>query len=272
VTSISFDRAADIYDATRGYTPAVADAIGAAVFAAAGDRPGTRMLEIGIGTGRIALPILARGADVVGVDVSPRMLERLAANFAERRTAEPDRPWGQLDARLCDITALPFPDASFDAAIVVHVLHLVSAWRTALDEVLRVIRPGGVFLIGNDRAPGTVYSRLRGKWNTIVQELGADLTPPGAAGYEPVLDELRARGLTGEATTPVTWTERHRPRQIIDDIARRTWSGTWSVPDDILAMSITRLEAWAERELGPDFETPIDERAEFMLARFQLPT
>lgn len=270
--SISFDRAADTYDATRGYPPGVADQIGAAIFAAAGGRSGTRILEIGIGTGRIAVPLLAHGADVSGVDLSPRMLARLAANLAAQRAAAPDRPWGHLDARPGDITALPFSSASFDATIAVHILHLVSGWRAAVDETLRVIRPGGALLIGNDRYPGTVYSRLRGEWNRIVEEMGTDLTPPGAAGYEPVLDDLRARGLTAEVMPPVIWSERHVPRQIIADIARRTWSGTWSVPDDVLAASITQLESWAERELGPAFDTPIDERGEFKLVRFAIPT
>ncbi len=78
--SLSFDRVAGRYDTTRGYPPDVARQI------AAGDglgqlKPAAAALEIGIGTGRIALPLLECGVNVTGVDISPLMLEQLSAKY-----------------------------------------------------------------------------------------------------------------------------------------------------------------------------------------------
>jgi ubiquinone/menaquinone biosynthesis C-methylase UbiE len=271
MSSISFDRAADIYDATRGYSPAVADAIGAALCDAAGTRPGSRWLEIGIGTGRIAVPLLARGAAVTGVDISPRMLERLRVNVAARRAAEPDRPWGTLDVRIADMTELPFADGAFDAVVAVHVLHLVTTWQQALDEALRVLRPGGPLLIGGDAHPGAESRAIEREWVAIAQNLGANVSRPGAANHEAVFAELRRRNLTVEPLAPVVWTDRTTPRAALDQIARRVWSRTWAVPDDLFAESVRRLEQWAHYTYGAALDTPREEPSEFGVVRVVKP-
>lgn len=265
--SISFDRAADIYDETRGYTPAVAEAIGAMLFEAAGGQPGAHLLEIGIGTGRIALPLLARGVAVTGVDISPRMLERLHANHAARQTIEPGRSWGVLDARIADMTALPFADDAFDAVVAVHVLHLVSGWRQALDEALRVLRPGGPLLIGADAHPDAQSRAIEAEWVAIAQDLGADVSRPGAANHEAVFAELRGRGLAIERLNPVTWTDHATPRATLDYLARRVWSRTWGVPDDVFAESMRQVEEWARDEYGDTLDTPREKTSEFGLVR-----
>src|SRR5438128_12662491 len=77
--SISFDRAADTYDQTRGYPPDVQERIGRALLDAAGATHQSRILEMGVGTGRIALPIIRAGYRYTGVDISPRMMEKLRA-------------------------------------------------------------------------------------------------------------------------------------------------------------------------------------------------
>ena len=86
--SLAFDRAAPLYDATRGYPPEVAEQIGAAIIKAADAQPDTRFLEIGVGTGRIALPIALHGYDYTGVDISAPMVDRLRAKVAELQQAE----------------------------------------------------------------------------------------------------------------------------------------------------------------------------------------
>jgi SAM-dependent methyltransferase len=268
--SISFDPAADRYDASRGYPPETAQAIAAAIFRAAGARPRSHFLEIGVGTGRIAIPLLEQGADVTGVDISPRMVDRLRANLAARQSERPDLPWGVLHVRLADMTALPFDPGTFDAVVAVHVLHLVSEWRRALDEVLRVLRPGGALLIGQDQWPENAAGELQSRWTAIVRQLGSDVGYIGA-GYSTVLDELRARGLTAEETRPVGWTVRRTPREDLNYIVQRVWSRTWQAPPDVFAESAQLLEAWAEQHFGPTLDVPQDRRAEFLLARIVTP-
>ncbi|HKB48903.1 MAG TPA: class I SAM-dependent methyltransferase [Ktedonobacterales bacterium] len=269
--SISFDRAAEGYDASRGYSPATAEAIGWALFAATGARPGSRFLEMGIGTGRIAIPLLALGANVTGVDISSRMVERLHANLEARRAEQPELPWGTLEVQLADMTALPFATNSFDAVVAVHVFHLVSDWERALDEALRVLAPGGSLLLGQDRHPGAASLEMQSRWSAIATDLGANVRPIGVSSYEAALAALQQRGLAAQESLPVTWEELSSPRDQLSYIGQRIWSRTWSVPDDLFPESIRRLEAWAELQYGAALDTPRAEAGQFFLARIVKP-
>src|SRR4029079_90376 len=150
MTSVSFDRAAEYYDATRGYAEGSADRIRDAIVAYTGASQATRVLELGVGTGRIALPFIRAGYDYTGVDISQAMMDRLRAKLAGDQSVADYR----FQLRQGDITALPFEDSSFDVIIAVHVLHLVADWRRAVQEARRVLRNGGQLLIGYDGAPG----------------------------------------------------------------------------------------------------------------------
>jgi ubiquinone/menaquinone biosynthesis C-methylase UbiE len=82
MSAVSFDRAAEYYDATRGLPPAIREQPADVLVAELSGR-GT-CLEIGVGTGRIALPLHERGAQLVGADIAPAMLARLAENGGGR--------------------------------------------------------------------------------------------------------------------------------------------------------------------------------------------
>ncbi len=87
-----------------------------------------RILEVGCGEGEMAEQ-LGESAEVVAVDQSPRMVELTA-----RRG---------VDAHVADVQALPFPDASFDAVLAAWMLYHVSDLDRGLEEIARVLRPGG---------------------------------------------------------------------------------------------------------------------------------
>lgn len=88
------------------------------------------VLEVGCGPGDFALLVAAEtGADVVAVDISPRMVE-----LARSRG---------VDARLGDVQELPFADAGFEAAVAGWMLYHVPDLPRAIDELARVLRPGG---------------------------------------------------------------------------------------------------------------------------------
>jgi ubiquinone/menaquinone biosynthesis C-methylase UbiE len=93
---------------------------------------GLDVLDCGCGTGLLLEPIAKLARRAVGVDLSPGMLERARARG--------------LDVREGSVTALPFPDASFDVACSFKVLPHVKDIGRALREMARVTRPGGVVL------------------------------------------------------------------------------------------------------------------------------
>ena len=141
--------------------------------------PHHSVLEIGCGSGH-NLEQLARrsGAGLVaGIDPSDVMLR-----LATRRLREPIER-GQVDVRRAEAVRLPFEPASFDAAFAVHVIYFWPDARVELREIRRVLRPGGVLVIGfrpddpGARAslPGSVYHlRSATRLEMLLRENGFD--------------------------------------------------------------------------------------------------
>lgn len=102
-----------------------------------------RLLDIGTGTGTLARAAVRRwpGVEVVGIDVSSGMAE-VAEGEADRLLTADER--ARLSTRVAPAGDLPFPDASFDAAMSSFVLQLVPNRFQALREAHRVLRPGGL--------------------------------------------------------------------------------------------------------------------------------
>jgi ubiquinone/menaquinone biosynthesis C-methylase UbiE len=265
--SLSFDRVADRYDATRIHPAKASAEIAAGLMRVGGLRSGADVLEIGIGTGRIALPLLASGVNVTGVDIAPRMLEHLATKYSAWQAESAELATGQLTVQIADMTALPYADASFDAVIAVHVLHLVPPWRKALDEALRVLRPDATLLLGQDiAAPNAMNHDIQDRWAQIVRELGADPQRVGARTFAEILGELRRRGLTVTESILASWDHVAVPRQVLDYVESRTWSQTWNIPDDIFAESMRRLRAWVASSYGDKIDMPFTTRLSFKVA------
>jgi SAM-dependent methyltransferase len=108
-----------------------------ATLAALGDVAGRRVLDAGCGAGALAAELVARGATVEGVDVSPRMVA-----LARARGLGPRARFAVGD--LTDGAALAaFPDDAFDAAAASLVLHYVRDWEPLLGRLARVVRGGG---------------------------------------------------------------------------------------------------------------------------------
>jgi demethylmenaquinone methyltransferase/2-methoxy-6-polyprenyl-1,4-benzoquinol methylase len=165
-----FDRIAPVYDVMNRVMTAGLDMRWRRLAARAAVRPGDRVLDAACGTGDLAIADKKAGAErVTGLDFSPKMLERA------RRKADLDWVEG-------DMLALPFADATFDAATVGFGVRNVADLELALRELRRVLRPGGRLAILEITQPRGPLKPFFSLWfDRIVPLLGRVL--PGGAAY-----------------------------------------------------------------------------------------
>ncbi len=110
-----------------------------AIFALLPELEGRRVLDVGCGTGNISLALARRGGRVVGVDSSGPMLAS-AHDKAERQ--------GLALAWIRALAGqLPFAGASFDAVVCILALDFMTDRESALEEMVRVLRPGGFLTV-----------------------------------------------------------------------------------------------------------------------------
>lgn len=135
-----FDQLADGYDrAALRFFPFAADRLAERL----APRPGEKILDVGTGTGAVAIALAQRlsgSGRVLAVDISERMLDRAYANI--RRMA-----LHNIDLHRMDASALEFRDGYFDALTCAFALCLLPDMVAALREWRRVLRPGGRLLV-----------------------------------------------------------------------------------------------------------------------------
>jgi ubiquinone/menaquinone biosynthesis C-methylase UbiE len=150
-------------------------------------QPGDQVLEVGCGTGDVAIAACApagpRGS-VAAIDASPEMLAVARSKAA--------RAGVTVDFRLEPIEALTFPDATFDVVLSSLMMHHLpdDLKRQGLAEIARVLKPGGRVLIVDIKRPSTRLGRvfntlmLHGRLKTAIQDLPAMLQDAGYIAIE----------------------------------------------------------------------------------------
>lgn len=165
---------------------------------------GLRLLDIGCGTGHHLARLRQRGFNVAGVDGSEEMLAHARAN-------NPD-----VEIRRADVEDLPFPSASFDLIICIEVLRYLPDSSRCIQEMARVLRPGGICL-----ATAAPILNLNGYWlvNRAAQlapigdlvRLKQFFTTSGRLRREFVSAGFMDLALHGVYWGPVNWAERLAP-------------------------------------------------------------
>lgn len=247
-TTVSFDRVSDIYDATRGFPPGISEQVTDFILNLVSPTADTKFYETGIGTGRIAVPIAKRGYSYTGIDISEKMLAELHQKL--------EGVSHKLTAIQGDATALPFDDNSFDVALVVHVFHLIFAWKQALAEIRRVLKSGGILLYTHAQTNISADSEVNAprwefgeRWKAILEGYGHPLPRYGATEDE-VLAELEKQGATLETQIAAQWRVEDSVGKLVEVQENRIQSAAWSIPDEIFPLAIRDLRSWALERYG----------------------
>jgi SAM-dependent methyltransferase len=237
VRSVNFDRAAEFYDATRD----AGDAIVAWTvdllereFAGRG-----RALEIGVGTGAVALPLTDRGVELVGIDLSTAMMAKLVAKAGGH---------APLPLVRGDGTRIPLRDGAVVGAYARHVLHLIADWRAVVAELCRVVGEGAILVdVG-----GGASEAWRELWDAM--QMGPEAEPVGLDvsrdGVAPLDDAFAAAGGVLRGVEETVRPDLDTVAQAFDEIRRRSPSWTWRLSDEVLDRAIERGTAWTLDRYG----------------------
>jgi SAM-dependent methyltransferase len=230
----SFDRVAAIYDETRSAPPEIAAAVTRALLdALRGVAPSPRLLEVGIGTGRIAVPLAEAGVRVTGIDISLAMLSVLRS---KRR---------DIDVMLAEAAHPPLRDASFDAALFSHVLHLVPDLVATVEAMIGIVRDRGILIhLREDHDEGKEH--VRGgeiTWDVLEELTGVERPGDGhAQGVAAFKRVASSHGWGVEDRLVTRYPAPFNPRRALDMMRGRVNSSSWLIPDDAMDAVAAEVE------------------------------
>ncbi len=230
---LSFDRVAATYDEIRALSPKVmSHVLGILV----DQLLGKNVLEVGVGTGRYAVPLQKSGLNLVGVDISHKMVDYGLGK-------------GLRNVVLADGARLPFAARAFDLATTNHMLHLVPDWREVLLEVARVTRDSYFSIL--ERSTRT--TNLHREYDRLAAEAGYRWSPPGL--HERDLPTILAPDLV----MPVGPFEDVVPADLIlEELDQRSFSSQWGPPENLHRQVMRELQhRWSGHEFKHTYSLEI---------------
>ncbi len=232
-----FDEIAPLYDETRGGEKRGDE------YAADIDRllpqDGGTVLEIGVGTGVVALGLRKRGRIVVGVDLSGPMLAIAGARLGPSVT-------------LGDAQSLPVRTSGIDHAIAVWVIHDVADPDLVFQEAARVLRPGGTLVVSDIQVHNRddPIGRILGELTDRLRAHHAGVQPRGMRGEE-IVEQASPHGFSGD-TVRVERAWQSHPGYEHESIRNRAWSALRRLDDEeyesIAGPALLALEALPQED------------------------
>jgi SAM-dependent methyltransferase len=253
--SIRFDTAAGHYDTTRAISDESMERTISLLASELRDRG--RVLEVGVGTGLLALRLHEREIPVSGLDLSAPMLAKLVEK------AGGHAPFPLV---LGDVRRIPFGDDAFGAAVARWVFHLVPGWEAAVDELARVVRPGGTVLVN--------LGDFRATWHVVERFLRSAGDMPFSVGLDPRqperLDESFARrGATVRLLDPIPSRDDTTVGEFLEEVEAGQHSWSWRVPPDVRERIIPDIRAWAGEHFG-SLDAPLERDVQILWRAYDL--
>lgn len=242
---VDFSANAPIYDRRHG--AAVSDEGLSRLWRAAGLSAEARVLDVGAGTGRVAIPLSTRGCQVVAIEPSPGMLEQL------RRKDED----GRALPLVAEGSRLPFSADTFSVVVIARLLYLTTDWRAVLDEACRVLTTGGVLLHewGNGQTDEE-WVRIREEARRLFEQAGlAAPFHPGVRSEGEVDEHLATLWMVRDGEVDMGAGPTITLREFLRRLTEGELSYIWNVPENVRTESLPRLRRWCEERF--DLERPV---------------
>jgi len=173
------------------------------------------ILDVGVGTGRFSKPLQDAGFEVVGIDVSEKMVKKAKEK-------------GVKNLILSDACSLPFRDNVFDATICIHILHLISKWKTALFEICRAANGSLVSMFDAHKDP------LRTAYDEMLKKHGYERHRLGKS-------EQDLRELVSPSKSVFVCSYDTSSDDRLTNLAQRAFSGQWDIPESVTRKVVDEL-------------------------------
>ncbi|MDO8055536.1 MAG: class I SAM-dependent methyltransferase [Candidatus Hermodarchaeota archaeon] len=221
---IGFGRVAEDYEITRGFPTELMKQLIEDIIYTCELAPTTLVLELGCGAGRYLRELAHRQIPVIGLDISPGMIDKARRNQQSRK-------YLRSNLLVSDAVTLPFHQGQFFSVIAIHLFHLLTDWQEVLFEALRVLQPGGTFVLGyvQGRHHGSMLDRL---YRQRREELGYYYDYPGPHSSQ-ISAELEAQGFRVEAHSFMAETEVPF-QETLSVLERRVYSSMWEGLPDVV--------------------------------------
>lgn len=257
--SSAFDSTAATFERDRPMPTGVPEAIRSAIWQAARVPTPARVLDLGAGTGRFGKVFVAAGDLYVGIDVSFPMLREFRANSMSACLAQAD---GQK---------LPFRDGFFDVVMLMQVLSGAENWQDILNETVRVVRDGGLVVVGHTvSSQEGMTAQLKRQLNLILEEM--ILEEMNVVRHQP--QQARRQALAWLESSAgrrlhlcaASWTASTTPQEFL--ARHRTGARFAALPSSIQEDALHQLGAWAKTVFG-SLDTVFPEERSFELDVFE---
>jgi SAM-dependent methyltransferase len=212
----------------------------------AGLRASARVLDVGAGTGRVAIPLANRGCNVVAVEPASGMLAQLRAKAGEQNVLSVAAEGSQL----------PFLAGRFDA-VIARLLYLTPDWRAILREAHRVLAGRGCLLHewGNGQVDEE-WVQVREEARRLFEEAGLHAPfHPGVRSETEVDRHLGDLQLSHEGQIELGPGPEITLREFLRRLVEGELSYVWNVPEHVRAKGLPRLQRWSEERF--DLERPV---------------
>lgn len=254
---VDFSSNAAIYD--RRHQALLPREVVGALASAAELQTTSRVLDVGAGTGRVALALVDYGCTVVALEPSMNMLNELQRKRGGRALGIVCGEGGHL----------PFLPGLFDAIVFARVLYLIADWQSVLREASALLRPGGYFLhewSNGDAAESWVQARE--KLRTLFQEAGVNAPfHPGARTEADVDSYLEHLGMMRTAAVPAGPGPTRTLRSFINQITSGEVSYIWNVPERVRRQCLPEFTQWCDRVFDLDESLAIPRELQWTILR-----